>query len=85
MLATPVSYPLRVGLALVSDFFFVPLEDLLNAAAARTSVLKAASSRSSPSRMSIARRVLPSRLELNSRDGSASEAPFAKVSLTALL
>ena len=39
----------------------------------------------SPSRMSIARRVLPSRLELKSFAGSFSDAPFANVSLTTLL
>src|SRR5215471_1824787 len=35
--------------------------------------------------MSIARRTLPSRLELKRRVGSLSDAPFAKVSLTTLL
>src|SRR5712671_2747695 len=49
------------------------------------SVLKAASSISSPSCKSIARLVLPSRLELNSPEGSLSEAPLAKVSFTTLL
>src|SRR4051812_1241918 len=35
--------------------------------------------------MSIARRVLPSRLELNSPAGSASDAPFANVNFTTFL
>src|SRR5450631_3734875 len=59
--------------------------DWLRAAAARISVLKAFSSISSPSWKSIARLVLPSRLELNSFEGSLSEAPLAKVSFTTLL
>src|SRR6202165_4981403 len=49
------------------------------------SVLKASSSISSPSRRSIARLALPSRLELNSPEGSLSEAPLKKVSFTTLL
>src|SRR6202047_3220111 len=48
----------------------------------RTSALKADSSTSSPSWMSIARRVFPSRLELKRRAGSFSDAPLAKVSFT---
>src|SRR5690349_16491464 len=36
----------------------------------------------SPSLISMAHRVLPSRLELKRREGSASEAPLAKVSFT---
>src|ERR1700738_5256852 len=60
-------------------------DDLFRAAAARMSVLKAPSSISSPSWISIARLTLPSRLELNSPLGSLSEAPLAKVSLTTLL
>jgi hypothetical protein len=63
-----------------------PAQDFLfRAAAARISVLKAAASISSPSWISMARRVLPSRLELNSPEGSLSEAPLAKVSFTMLL
>src|ERR1700694_5201885 len=42
------------------------------------SVLKASSSISSPSWKSIARLVLPSRLELNSPEGSLSEAPLRR-------
>jgi CubicO group peptidase (beta-lactamase class C family) len=53
--------------------------------AARMSFLNAVSSISSPSRKSIARRVLPSRLELNRPDGSSTEAPLANVNFTALL
>src|ERR1700694_1569177 len=49
------------------------------------SILRAPSSISSPSWISIARLTLPSRLELNSPLGSLSEAPLAKVSLTTLL
>src|SRR6266853_1745533 len=60
-------------------------DDLFRAAAARMSVLKAASSISSPSWKSIARLVLPSRLELNSPEGSLSEAPLEKVSFTTFL
>src|SRR3954462_9695973 len=59
--------------------------DLFRAAAARMSVLKASSSISSPSWKSIARLALPSRLALNSPEGSLSEAPLAKVSFTTLL
>src|SRR5258706_15966445 len=60
-------------------------DDLFRAAAARMSVLKASSSISSPSWKSIARLALPSRLELNSPEGSLSEAPLRKVSFTTLL
>jgi len=60
-------------------------DDLFRAAAARMSVLKASSSISSPSWKSIARLTLPSRLELNSLEGSLSEAPLKKVSFTTLL
>src|SRR5437868_14595323 len=49
------------------------------------SALKSYSSISSPSWMSIARRTLPSRLELKRRAGSFSDAPFAKVSFTTFL
>ena len=59
--------------------------DLFSATAARISALNAASSISSPSWMSMARRALPSRLELNRPDGSSSEAPLAKVSFTTAL
>src|SRR5262249_29505953 len=59
--------------------------DVLSATAARMSALSAFSSILSPSWKSMARRVLPSRLELNRPDGSASDAPLAKVSFTAFL
>src|SRR3981081_3245735 len=49
------------------------------------SVLRASSSSSSPSWISMARLVLPSRLALNSPEGSLSEAPLANVSFTTLL
>src|SRR5688500_6115241 len=52
---------------------------LLWTTAALTSALNARASIFSPSWISIARRVLPSRLELNSRDGSGSDAPRANV------
>src|SRR5206468_2266074 len=67
----------RVGLARVEDSF--------SATAARKSAFSAFSSIFSPSWMSMARLVLPSRLELKSPDGSSSAAPFKKVSLTTLL
>ena len=71
-----------------SDFAFFEgfdLPDLLRATAWRTSALKADSSTSSPSWMSIARRTFPSRLELKRRAGSFRDAPLAKVSFTTLL
>src|SRR6185312_9483906 len=58
---------------------------ILCATAARIRALNAASSISSVSWMSMARRTFPSMLELNNPEGSFSEAPLAKVSLTALL
>ena len=54
---------------------------MFSATAARISDLNAAASSSSVSWMSIARRVLPSRLALNNPAGSGSDAPLAKVSL----
>src|SRR4029077_10074547 len=70
------------------DFAFFDVFDLLEplrTTAWRTSALKADSSTSSPSWMSIARRVFPSRLELKRRAGSLRDAPLAKVSFTILL
>src|SRR5207249_7109843 len=67
------------------DFAFLEgfdLPRLLRATARRISALKADASTSSPSWMSIARRTLPSRLELKRRAGSFSDAPLAKVNLT---
>src|SRR5688572_20486247 len=61
---------------------FVFLPDVLRAIAARMSALNLAASTFSPSRMSIARLVFPSRLELKSLPGSFNEAPFANVSFT---
>src|ERR1700736_5991311 len=61
------------------------LPELLRATAWRTSAVNADSSTSSPSRMSIARRTFPSRLELKRRAGSFRDAPLAKVSLTTFL
>jgi hypothetical protein len=50
--------------------------------ASRIKALNARSSNLSPSQMSMARRTFPSRLALNSLDGSFSEAPRAKVIFT---
>src|SRR5437899_3203773 len=61
------------------------LRELLRATAWRTSALKADSSTSSPSWMSIARRTFPSRLELKRRAGSFRDAPLEKVSFTTFL
>src|SRR6266545_7549458 len=55
------------------------------ATAAFTSALNAPASTFSPSWMSIALRVLPSKLELNRRDGSGMLAPRANVSFTTLV
>src|SRR6202044_1018188 len=55
------------------------------ATASRTSALNAAASTSSPSRISIARRTFPSKLELNNPFGSFNDAPFANVSFTTFL
>ena len=70
------------GFAFLEDF---DLAELLRAMASRTSALKADASTSSPSRMSIARRMFPSRLELKRPAGSFRDAPLAKVSFTTLL
>src|SRR6478672_8644009 len=59
-----------------------PTHRLFRSTAARTSAMNAFSSIVSPSWKSMARRVLPSRLELNSPFGSSKEAPLAKVTLT---
>src|SRR3569833_541481 len=64
----------RLGLA------FPP--DVLRTTAARMIALNAPASTSSPSWMSIARLVFPSRLELKSLTGSFNAAPWAKVSFT---
>src|SRR5205807_2193956 len=60
-------------------------EDVFSAAAARMSAFNAFSSILSPSWTSMARRVLPSRLELNRPEGSSNEAPLAKVIFTTFL
>src|SRR5437867_4589673 len=70
------------------DFAFFEgfdLPELLRATAWRTSALKADSSTSSPSWMSIARRAFPSRLELKRLAGSFRDAPLEKVSFTTFL
>src|SRR5215813_15336643 len=72
--ANPVAYFARLGLAFPTD--------VLRATAARMSALNAPVSTSSPSWMSIARLVFPSRLELKSLVGSFKEAPLAKVNFT---
>ena len=55
---------------------------VFSAAAARMSAFSAFSLIASPSWMSMARRTLPSRLELKRRAGSLRAAPLAKVSFT---
>src|SRR5258706_8451720 len=80
--------PLDFAMPLVYDFaFFVGLDlpEPLTAIASRTSALKAEASTSSPSGISIARRTLPSRLELKRPAGSFRDAPLAKVSFTTFL
>ena len=72
--AGPARPPLRRS-------YFVPPPSF-RATAAFTSALNAWPSSFAPSWRSIARRVFPSRLELNSPVGSGSEAPRANVSLT---
>src|SRR6202030_4254620 len=59
--------------------------DVFRATAARMSAFNALSSILSPSWKSIARLVLPSRLELKRPEGSSNEAPLAKVIFTTLL
>src|SRR5436190_11448100 len=59
--------------------------DVFSATAARMSAFNAFSSISSPSWKSMARRVLPSRLELKRPEGSSNEAPLAKVIFTTFL
>src|SRR5690242_13003307 len=58
---------------------------LFSAAAAWMSALNAPSSIDSPSRTSMARLTLPSRLALNRPAGSSSDAPLKNVSLTTFL
>src|SRR5215207_10066511 len=55
---------------------------VFSATAARRSVLNASASIVSPSRTSMARRVLPSRLALKRREGYSNAAPLAKVNFT---
>src|SRR5262249_17592143 len=59
--------------------------DLFSATAARMNAFNAFSLILSPSRISMARLTLPSRLELNRPDGSSNEAPLAKVTFTTAL
>src|SRR5580704_6149770 len=59
--------------------------DMFRATAARMSAFNAFSSILSPSWKSMARLVLPSRLELKRPEGSSNEAPLAKVNFTTLL
>src|SRR2546422_9243795 len=70
------------------DFAFFEgfdVTELLRAPAWRTSALKADSSTASPSWMSIARRALPSSLELKRPAGSFIDAPLGNVSFTTFL
>ena len=66
-------------------FFVARPDDSFRLTAARINALNASSSIASPSRMSIARLVLPSRLELKRPEGSSNEAPLAKVIFTTFL
>src|SRR3954470_3952898 len=59
--------------------------DVFSATAARMSAFNAFSSILSPSWKSIARLVLPSRLELKRPEGSSNEAPLTKVIFTTFL
>src|SRR5437764_11545230 len=59
--------------------------EVFSATAARISAFNAFSSILSPSWISMARRVLPSRLELKRPTGSGSEAPLANVIFTTFL
>src|SRR2546428_807245 len=78
----PVQGRNPLGLRFLRSF---DLPELLRATAWRTSALKADSSTSAPSWMSIARRAFPSRLELKRRAGSFRDAPLEKVSSTTFL
>ena len=63
----------------------LPAEDSFRATASLIRALKATSSTLSLSWKSMARLVLPPRLELNRPAGSSSDAPLAKVNLTVVL
>jgi hypothetical protein len=69
----------RLKLRAEIDHFF---DAWFRATASRISFLNADSLILSPSRMSMARRAFPSRLELKSDFGSGSDAPFMNVSFT---
>ena len=69
----------------ISDLEHDVYRDVFSATAERMSSSSAFSSIVSPSWKSIARRTLPSRLELKRPDGSSNEAPFANVIFTTLL
>src|SRR5438128_10450033 len=71
------SYPLQLDQPRARDVFSVT--------AARIRAFNASSSIFSPSWTSMARLVLPSRLELKRPDGSSSAAPLEKVSFTTFL
>ena len=87
------SRSVRVHVRVIGDrqpqgsYFFgdAPRAAELAATADRINALKAASLSFSPSRKSMARRVFPSRLELNNFLGSGREAPRKKVSFTTCL
>src|SRR5437763_10514130 len=68
-----------------SAFWSLMCTDVFSATAARMSAWSAFSSILSPSWKSMARLVLPSRLELKRPEGSLSEAPLAKVIFTTFL
>ena len=71
--------------AIAARFVGLGLRAAFSATAARISSLSATSFTTSPSRMSIARRTPPFRLELNKFAGSGSDAPLANVNFTTLL
>src|SRR5688572_10764968 len=75
---------LRLGAsrAATHRFLHEPFAEELRATAALKSSWNAAASTLSPSWMSIARRVLPCKLELKRCDGSETAAPWANVSFT---
>lgn len=76
-----VSLPMRSEIPNLTPIHYFFARKPFSTTAAFTSALNASGSSVSPSRMSMARRVPPSRLELKSCWGSSSDAPLANVSL----
>jgi L-galactose dehydrogenase/L-glyceraldehyde 3-phosphate reductase len=75
----------RAGLLGAGHALFGFFLAVFSATAARISAFNAFSLIFSPSRISMARRTLPSRLELKRLEGSSSAAPLAKVNFTTAL